>query len=190
MGMLDRLRVLFGFRNGYDLAGNPKEYGLWLGGRDLRAWIEPEKVPAFSSLNAAWSYLKDNQTYITDEVRFGRREHWQSVEEYQTRTEQYDAFAGDCEDSTIWLLSALIKTSYMARGVVGFLGDWEKRRLRQQGKEEPYNHTWVMVPVHGKQWIMESTDKKAKLIRADVAPQYIPVYSWNRAEIFVHKEKR
>ena len=186
MGMLDRLRVLFGFRNGYDLAGNPKEYGLWLGGREVRAWIEPEKVWPwhFAGLDDLWKWLKMRQTYISDETKFHAKEHWQSVEEYQ------QDFQGDCEDSAIWLTSALLRLNYSVRCVVGFLGDWEKRRRLWQGKEEPYNHVWIMIGHEDKQFIMESTDKKAKLIRADVVPQYIPVYSWNKTEVFVHEETK
>ena len=194
MGLFNRMLLLLGSRNGYDLKGTLMPFGLWMGGRDLRKWIEPEKIPdvgatfveATHRLNLieAWSYLKAQQTYISDEVKFHAKEHWQSVEEYQAD------FRGDYEDSAIWLLSALIKHNYAAFGVIGFYGGYWKRRAWLKGKETPYNHVWVMVWLSGKPWLLETTDKTAMPIRADVDPQHIPVYSWNRTEVFVHKEKR
>jgi transglutaminase-like putative cysteine protease len=181
------LRRLLGY-NDYDLKGRPFKYRYRRRGPegliDVREYIRPEEI-SFELLGLDYKeiyrYLQDRLTYEKDDKRFGLKNYWQTPGQYQMRS----GYTGDCEDSALWLASALEKNEIKYRVVLGCYGDyWERRRRRNR-----INHAWVVVrDKRTRKWmILETTSRTARPIRADRTYRYLPRISFDARQIWVHR---
>ncbi|MFV1995608.1 MAG: hypothetical protein ACC661_09235 [Verrucomicrobiales bacterium] len=119
---------------------------------------------------AIWNDVLTTYRYVEDfEGINGRRDSWQT----SSQTERYRN--GDCEDTSILLADRLIARGFDARVALG-------RTSRLEG------HSWCVVRVDGKEYILESTeatpDPANPPLTRMVGKRYIPEFLFDRDDIY------
>lgn len=122
---------------------------------DVRAFVTPDKVRLYGSIDAAWAALETGYIYRPDEWYIsdkngqaisGGKDTWLLPVETQVLVNS-TLRAMDCEDGAAWLASALKKQGYDAWLCVG--------TITVEG--QVYGHAWTMVLQSGAWTTYETT---------------------------------
>ncbi len=174
------LKMIFG-SSPYDLEGKAYNSSLRYGGIHVSYWIVPDQISdelLGLGYKELYSYLQKRLVYVSDQKKYGLKDFWVWPEAYEKNN-----FEGDCEDSSIWLASALQKNNIPYRMVLGCHGSYqERKRLKNR-----INHAWVMVQVKDKWIILETTSRTAKPIKAGFTFKYVPRYSFTADQVWRHE---
>ena len=113
------------------------------------------------------------KSYVLDHQLYGPN----MSEIWQNSRQAYLYTRGDCEDHAILLADWLIALGYRARVVLG--------TYRESG------HAWVVLFVDGKEYLLESTDKRRPRSISDfklarLAVDYHPIYQFDRQSFWVN----
>lgn len=147
-------------------------------GVDRNTWFVNSFLVGYKPFDAdsVWQPLATlalRKGYVLDHDLYGPT----MAEIWQNSRQGFLYSRGDCEDHSIILADWLIELGYDARVVLG--------KYRNGG------HAWVVLFYDGKEYILESTTKRRpSSIRdfelAALAPEYRPMYQFNRSEFWVN----
>ncbi len=119
---------------------------------------------------ALWRQVADRCTYEHDQTNFNESEVWKLSDD--TWREKM----GDCEDTSILLVDALITAGFNARVAIGWNGNIGQ-------------HAWVVVDIEGEQFVIESTIQENPTLEDmvpvhEASPFYRPEQLFDRESLY------